>query len=270
MCYTNHALDQFLEDLLAIGIDASSIVRIGSKSTQRTRPLAISEQKSNFKMSPASWKIINRLEETAESKESELLESFGNYKHTSSNIALILEYLEFAEPSFFEALSIPEDDSGMKKVGKKGKTLKKDYLYDRWIQGEDAGVFQQSFSSRYIPAWELSKNQRLEKNNMWIRALLEERAESLVTHASQFSRVQKQLDLVWGEKTRQILKRKRIILPVLLVQPGINLRTAFLCGEGRSVGVWRCCSVLGVINKRAVPLLLHIVIRIIVNGSLYT
>jgi Rad3-related DNA helicase len=39
MCYTNHALDQFLEDLLDIGIDRSAIVRLGAKSTQRTNRL---------------------------------------------------------------------------------------------------------------------------------------------------------------------------------------------------------------------------------------
>lgn len=211
MCYTNHALDQFLEDLLDIGIDASSIVRLGSKSTQRTRPLAISEQRSNFKRSRNSWDIIGRLENTAIDKESELVESFMNYKRTGSDVLSILEYLEFEDVDAFEALSLPDDSSGMEMVGKQGKTLKEDYLYARWVRGEDAGVFKESLPSSCAAIWELSKNQRLEKHNTWIRALLEEHAESLGAHASQFNRAQKQLDIFWGESNREILKTKRII-----------------------------------------------------------
>lgn len=45
MCYTNHALDQFLEDLLDIGIDSSAIVRLGSKSSPRTSGLSLFEKK---------------------------------------------------------------------------------------------------------------------------------------------------------------------------------------------------------------------------------
>ena len=211
MCYTNHALDQFLEDLLDIGIEASSIVRLGSKSTQRTRPLAIPEQKFQFKRSQASWNIINRLEDTARHKESELNESFNKYNHVSPDVASILEYIEFEDFKFFEALSIPEDDPGMTMIGKNGKALKEDYIYDRWVRGQDAGVFQNSLSSRHIAVWELSKDQRLEKHNRWIGALLEEHVESLGTHASQFNRSQKQLDLIWSERDKQILTSKRII-----------------------------------------------------------
>ena len=32
VCYTNHALDQFLEDLLKIGIPETSIVRLGGRA----------------------------------------------------------------------------------------------------------------------------------------------------------------------------------------------------------------------------------------------
>ncbi|RYC54853.1 hypothetical protein CHU98_g11354 [Xylaria longipes] len=42
--YTNHALDQLLEDLLDIGINSHMIVRLGSKSTPRTAPLLLIAQ----------------------------------------------------------------------------------------------------------------------------------------------------------------------------------------------------------------------------------
>lgn len=44
VCYTNHALDQFLEDLLGIDIPASSIVRLGGKTTPLTNLLTSQKQ----------------------------------------------------------------------------------------------------------------------------------------------------------------------------------------------------------------------------------
>ena len=38
ICFTNH---QFLEDLMDIGIPSSAMVRLGGKSTDRTKPLII-------------------------------------------------------------------------------------------------------------------------------------------------------------------------------------------------------------------------------------
>ena len=54
-------VDQFLEDLLDIGIPADSIVRLGSKTTQRTAPLLLSKQHSSFKRSRDAWRIIDDL-----------------------------------------------------------------------------------------------------------------------------------------------------------------------------------------------------------------
>lgn len=36
LSYTNHALDQFLKDLMKIGISSGDMVRLGSKSTEST------------------------------------------------------------------------------------------------------------------------------------------------------------------------------------------------------------------------------------------
>src|SRR5438477_1321717 len=61
--YTNHALDQFLEDLLKVGISPRAMVRIGAKSkcTLGTLPLLLSEQKSMYPRSQDAWNIINAL-----------------------------------------------------------------------------------------------------------------------------------------------------------------------------------------------------------------
>ena len=52
-CYTNHALDQVLEDLINIGIPRSEIVRIGSKANQATVDLSLQSlsKSSGYRMS---------------------------------------------------------------------------------------------------------------------------------------------------------------------------------------------------------------------------
>jgi superfamily II DNA or RNA helicase len=43
LSYTNHALDQFPEDLLDNGIPQQNVVRLGSKSTLRTSSMRLFE-----------------------------------------------------------------------------------------------------------------------------------------------------------------------------------------------------------------------------------
>ena len=211
MCYTNHALDQFLEDLLDIGIDPSSIVRLGSKSTQRTRHLAMAEQNIGFKRSRTTWNVISSLENSLIQQECELQQSFSRYMGADADIVSILDYLELEDPDFFEALSVPDDQFGMTTVGARGQSIKKDYLYNQWIQGKNAGVFEASLPFSSDAVWKLSKDERQEKQRMWIRALLEEQAECLSTYVSQFGQSQKKLNTIWSEKNSAILKNKQII-----------------------------------------------------------
>src|SRR5436190_11449300 len=63
LCYTNHALDQFLEDLLDIGIPEDSMLRLGSKSSTRTKSLGLYEQQTAYKTSGVSWAIIDALKD---------------------------------------------------------------------------------------------------------------------------------------------------------------------------------------------------------------
>jgi superfamily II DNA or RNA helicase len=57
VCYTNHALDQFLEDLMKNGIPASSIVRLGGgnrvASGSKIEPLMLQKSQSKFSSSDA-------------------------------------------------------------------------------------------------------------------------------------------------------------------------------------------------------------------------
>ncbi|KAJ5448828.1 hypothetical protein N7445_003649 [Penicillium cf. griseofulvum] len=120
MCYTNHALDQFLEELLDIGIDSSAIVRLGSKSTRLTEPLGLFKQHSSYRRDQATWNTIRALETEGNEQRDTLNSSFQSYKNLTANTASILDYLEFEEPEYFAALTVPEDENGMTMITKRG------------------------------------------------------------------------------------------------------------------------------------------------------
>ncbi|KAJ5504068.1 hypothetical protein N7463_006942 [Penicillium fimorum] len=211
MCYTNHALDQFLEDLLDIGIDSSAIVRLGSKSTTRTEPLGLFKQSSSYRRDHATWNIINALEADGNKQKDTLNSSFQAYKNLAANAASILDYLEFEEPEYFVALTVPEDKNGMTMVTKRGKAIKKDYLYERWVRNKSPGVCSDLLPAHCRDIWALDQKLREEKAISWKRALISEQAESLSISTTLFDKCQSRLSAALGEKNREILKSKRII-----------------------------------------------------------
>ena len=84
LSYTNHALDQFLEDLLDNGIPTQSVVRLGSKSTPRTAPLNLFEiqRTGGYNKSRTGWEIVNNLENFVESCRTELTIELKSYTQT--------------------------------------------------------------------------------------------------------------------------------------------------------------------------------------------
>lgn len=211
MCYTNHALDQFLEDLLDIGIDPSVIVRLGSKSTPRTLPLSIKEQRTAYKISQSTWNSINALKAEGSEQGHDLETSFQAYRDLGVDAASMLDYLEFEEPESFEALSIPENEDGMILVDTSGKAVRKGYLYDRWVKGKGPKHFSDLLPDHCRSLWELEQNVRDEKVKTWKRALLNEQAASLAVEMALLDKCQKKLSALLSQKTQKILEEKRII-----------------------------------------------------------
>jgi len=124
VCFTNHALDQFLEDLMNIRIPSSHMVRLGGKSTARTKPLMIREQ-TGSKYSPTQWGQINKVEGRLVEHEKRLSNVFGRYQSLNIQKHHLLDYLEFATETlpFFDAFSVPTRNDGMTQVGRGNKAV---------------------------------------------------------------------------------------------------------------------------------------------------
>jgi hypothetical protein len=65
VCYTNHTLDQFLEDLLGIGIPQECLVYLGGKFNLWIKFMSLNNQAQTVQHGKADWKIIHDCKATA-------------------------------------------------------------------------------------------------------------------------------------------------------------------------------------------------------------
>ncbi|TID20283.1 P-loop containing nucleoside triphosphate hydrolase protein [Venturia nashicola] len=214
LSYTNHALDQFLEELIDIGIPQQNVVRLGSKSTPRTAPMSLFERQktSTYTRSRTSWEIINNLSASVEKHRDELAAELKSFKSFGVSFKDILAYLEFSDEDdhFYQAFLVPEEKDGMTRVGKNGKELKTDYLYDRWSRGRGAGIFREH-ATDYRDIWAMNVESRKEKIKQWTSLLLDEQASKVLTQLQHYNRCQQRLAQVLGERTAHTLNQMRII-----------------------------------------------------------
>lgn len=165
MSFTNHALDQFLEDLMDIGIDDSVIVRLGSKCTLRTAQLQLSAQvDTGMQRRRLRYELI----EFQKARIDRLLEKIPEHRdiffQNQISFDQILQRLQFSQEDghFYDALSLPERDEGETVVGRKGQKMQPDYLFQRWKNGQGAGAFTQIKSnSECSSVWQMPKPERL-------------------------------------------------------------------------------------------------------------
>ena len=115
LCYTNHALDQFLEDILDMGVAGEDMLRLGSKSTARTKRLALNEQTGKgARLSQEAWRLRQNMLQDAEDSSDRWQDcgrSFSKWKCSDKDL---LESLEFADEDvkFFMRSPCQKDQTG--------------------------------------------------------------------------------------------------------------------------------------------------------------
>ncbi|KAK4552285.1 hypothetical protein LTR86_010455 [Recurvomyces mirabilis] len=212
ICYTNHALDQFLEDLLDIGISPESMVRLGSKSTARTKPFSLSELSRN-RRTPQMWDIINKLNSDTEIQRGtldDLMADFTGYVPSKTNV---LDYLEFSEDGseFYDAFQLPETEDGATVVGRRGRAVGPTYLFDQWVNGWQAGVFQNAVQSEHAHIWNMEKDARTRLLASWHGQILQEMVSGIGAVVDNFNDTGHALRAALDQKDTDLLKQRTII-----------------------------------------------------------
>ena len=214
VCYTNHALDQFLEDLLDIGIPANDIIRLGSKSTARTDPLKLQNlrRQAHGKIGRNTWLIVKGLENDLEEYRHELAEATQAFTNSTIGRRELLNFLEFmTDDTFFEAFTIPESDDDMIQVGQKGKAINDLYLLSRWMANQDAGIFKYRIPPGTERIWGMKKDARQSNLAFWERSLLEEKVTGLYSAVRRFNNCVEEIHDMLNEKDAELIRRKRIV-----------------------------------------------------------
>ncbi|KAM6493100.1 hypothetical protein JOM56_011234 [Amanita muscaria] len=211
VCYTNRALDQFLEELIDIGIPEDSIARLGGthKATNRTAQLALRSQISTFQFSPADYEFLNDLKEEIEQKQSRLEFLFQSYRDSSTTPEAILAWMEFEEPDLFHAFQVPLPEDGMVLMDK-GKPIKDSYLFDRWLEGRPPRYFPE-LAQLYPRLWAMKQTNRQFLVKKWENEIEKEMLSSFYSVAKQYDELIHQLERKLSERDTHTLQSKRII-----------------------------------------------------------
>ncbi|KAI1339484.1 P-loop containing nucleoside triphosphate hydrolase protein [Xylariaceae sp. FL0016] len=211
--YTNHALDQFLEELVDAGIRQDDMVRLGSKSTQKTQSMLLPRSFHHFKIPQASFAVINELKGEQSDLGEKLLAAFHDFIDKDCLSEEILEYLEFSERDrcFYDALHVPLDRSQWKKIGKRGKEVKEDYLYLQWKSGNGPGIFHDSPMAHKREVWDMPPTDRQQHVARWKRDIVQERVAAVEDLSDRFDKYQNCLDDLFKASKTDYVRSKRVI-----------------------------------------------------------
>ncbi|KAI9687140.1 MAG: hypothetical protein M1822_002551 [Bathelium mastoideum] len=212
ICYTNHALDQFTEDLMDIGIPNAAIVRLGSKSSPRTEGLLLHRQRVKTSLSRSAWCEIKDAEADMISRGENMR---GLLQKLSRSVSTdeILSYLEFHDDTeYYDAFEVPIHSNGMSTVGRKGKAIKPDYLLRRWLAGaQDVGPFSKGVFGTSSAVWLMPNDRRRALYNEWEAQIRKQKLDDLQSAGAQYNMRQAEIRNRFKEGDAQLLANKRII-----------------------------------------------------------
>ncbi|KAJ3237919.1 hypothetical protein HDU81_008671 [Chytriomyces hyalinus] len=145
ICFTNHALDQFITDLMDMGVE--KIVRLGSTSNERVAPLLIKNLAATVPQDTRSsgfhvWHIIEELK-GFKKELSHFNHSLGN-RQKDLSWEVLSQHLEVHNYPQFEAFDdkiyqfMEDENAGFKvKGGRKNETIDAGDMIGRWLAGAD-------------------------------------------------------------------------------------------------------------------------------------
>lgn len=177
VCFTNHALDQFLEDLIDIGVDRNLIARLGQspKISAKIESLQLQKIAASQPKSKLHGRVLFQLLNTASDRRVKISDLDQRIKAVNGSATLSwLEaepYFSTMQPSLLDSFA-PSADAGEQIVGKRGKALTGAELWQQWLRGEKLHSHLQSRINDVDAVWSLSKQQRLDQALKWRNAIL--------------------------------------------------------------------------------------------------
>ncbi|KAM0354342.1 hypothetical protein ACHAPU_001386 [Fusarium lateritium] len=217
LSYTNHALDQFLEDLMDIGVSPDQMVRLGSKCTEATKQTLLREYdgQKKFWLTMEERNILNALRVEESSLNMELQECSRKLAGNDTHPGDILEYLEFSDAftSAWTAFQVPDDD-GFQTVDFHGNAIEPEAIYHYWLRGGDVhqmGSLDVSLNPSALAFWGLTDDLRKQLHGMWSQTVREEQILNFADLSRKYNDIKIRVKSILDERGRRVLKDKRII-----------------------------------------------------------
>ncbi|KAH6662622.1 ATPase [Plectosphaerella plurivora] len=215
LSFTNHALDQFLEDITKIGVDSKSLVRLGSKSSEVTARFSFDLlfKKSGSGQARDRSMLLAQSKHEMEHLRHEVEPFFQKVTERGITMMDILEYLEFSDDFalFWAAFQIPATDDGFETAGKHGQKMRPDHLIEKWASGQNAGWAHELLSPECRAIWSIHPEQRARHMDLWAKLVHEESLQNLQECLQRLEGAHKTVERVFTEARCDFIRTKRII-----------------------------------------------------------
>ncbi|KAH8691554.1 P-loop containing nucleoside triphosphate hydrolase protein [Talaromyces proteolyticus] len=215
LTYKHHALDQFLIDLIDLGISKTEIVRLGSakKAAASVRDLSIKDAASLVRLTREQCQMLDWVKAKVRDEGDTLQQAFTGLEQQAPSKDDILEHLEFLTegPPFFAAFQVPQRNDGIVHVGKNGKMkFNASYLLDRWRRGKDATPFKK-MAQQYPEVWNIKASARHSLLRQWEADILKERFDAVHSAGHNYNKELEQVASIYLERELTVLRSKRVI-----------------------------------------------------------
>lgn len=218
VCYTNHALDQFLEHLYDAG--ERKLVRIGgfSKSEKlqpyQVRTLARTKNSLTRDASRRMGSIIAQLHECNEQMQG-LIEKLKQPLKWDSPEGGCEELLCFQYPNIYKYFTMLEDDEEkFTVVGKGNKAISPSTLFENWKNGMSCPHWLQDYihlDPDLVSFWEYTSEQRSDMLQQWHTEILSNIKDALLIKVNDYEELNKEKQTITMQQDLEILKDARII-----------------------------------------------------------
>ncbi|KAG2138476.1 P-loop containing nucleoside triphosphate hydrolase protein [Suillus clintonianus] len=217
VCYTNHALDQFLDDLLKIGIPDDHMVRLGGRAKPQLAHLNLvspNQRTAQPRRTKADWTMIDEFRTRSDDLSRRLDNSVAKFLTNRICHEDILTHIEFEDEAYFEAFRVPKSDDGMVVVGWRRREIDSTYLIELWDRGRDAGIFKNAAhlqTGESARIWATSSPVRQNLLAKWTRDIQKQMVDDIDDVGEDYNNCQIDLTRKWNESLVATLKAKRII-----------------------------------------------------------
>ncbi|MDI1487639.1 MAG: hypothetical protein OHK93_006909 [Ramalina farinacea] len=206
VCYTNHALDQFLEHLITDG--TGNVIRIGSQSkSEIIEPLNlryVAQKMARTKTEKQQeFNLRNELEASGEF----VIELFRDISNAGS-LRAVTNYLQHHHELHYEDLTTLEDSHGFKVAGKGKDNLSK------WLSGHSELQLSEARTINELsrtPLLEMQNNERHKLYRFWVARIRDGLGERLRTALRRFSNLENQLNGCIQEVDLRCLQQANVI-----------------------------------------------------------